>query len=88
MKYYLFIYNYHHYYYYNYYNLFYFQCNRPGTKLSDISGLQPVRIEADPSATITAGNASQLSDGASACVLMEQKAAERRGIIFIIFPLI
>ena len=29
--------------------------------------------------TITAGNASQLSDGASACVLMDAKVAERRG---------
>lgn len=56
------------------------ECNRPGTKLSDISGLQPVRFEADPLATITAGNASQLSDGASACVLMEEREAERRGL--------
>lgn len=56
------------------------ECNRPGTKLSDISNLQPVRFEADPSATITAGNASQLSDGASACVLMDEKSAERRGL--------
>lgn len=39
-----------------------------------------IRIEADPNATITAGNASQLSDGASACLLMEEKEAERRGL--------
>ena len=56
------------------------ECNRPGTKLSELSGLQPVRFDADPLATITAGNASQLSDGASACVLMEEKEAERRGL--------
>jgi acetyl-CoA C-acetyltransferase len=55
------------------------QCNRPGTQLSDIANLSPVRFEADPLATITAGNASQLSDGASACVLMDEKSAERRG---------
>ena len=33
-----------------------------------------------PGGTVTAGNASQLSDGASACVLMEAKEAERRGL--------
>ncbi|MEN5051677.1 acetyl-CoA C-acyltransferase [Brevundimonas naejangsanensis] len=33
-----------------------------------------------PDGTVTAGNASQLSDGASACVLMEAKEAERRGL--------
>ncbi len=38
--------------------------------------LRPVR----ENGTITAGNASQLSDGASACVLMEAKEAERRGL--------
>ncbi len=36
------------------------KCNRPGTKLSDVSSLVPVRAEADPKATITAGNASQV----------------------------
>ena len=54
------------------YNL---QCNRPVTSIADISGLKPVRIEADADATITAGNASQLSDGASACLLMEEQMA-------------
>jgi acetyl-CoA C-acetyltransferase len=50
--------------------------NRPSTTLDGLSGLKPV-IEGG---CITAGNASQLSDGASACVLMEAKLAERRGL--------
>ena len=50
--------------------------NRPGTTLEGLAGLQPVR---GPGFTITAGNASQLSDGASACVVMEAgEAATRR----------
>jgi len=52
-------------------------CNRPDTKLDGLAALQPVR---GPGNFITAGNASQLSDGASACVLMEAKEAERRGL--------
>ena len=51
--------------------------NRPSTTLEGLSGLKPVR---GPEAFITAGNASQLSDGASASVLMEAKEAERRGL--------
>jgi len=50
--------------------------NRPQTTLEGLSGLNPV-IEGG---TITAGNASQLSDGASACVLMEGSLAEKRGL--------
>lgn len=42
-----------------------------------LAGLQPVR---GPGAFITAGNASQLSDGASACILMNVKTAEKRNI--------
>ncbi|HKZ73962.1 MAG TPA: acetyl-CoA C-acyltransferase [Steroidobacteraceae bacterium] len=49
--------------------------NRPGTTLEGLRGLEPVR---GPAGTITAGNASQLSDGASACVLMEGAEAARR----------
>lgn len=49
--------------------------NRPGTTLEALAGLQPVR---GPGFTITAGNASQLSDGASACVLMEAGEATKR----------
>ncbi len=51
--------------------------NRPSTTLEGLSGLKPVR---GPEAFITAGNASQLSDGASVSVLMEAKEAERRGL--------
>ncbi|TNE39782.1 MAG: acetyl-CoA C-acyltransferase [Alphaproteobacteria bacterium] len=53
------------------------ECNRPGTTLEGLSGLAPVMGEGG---TITAGNASQLSDGASACVVMEAKLAEKRGL--------
>ena len=49
---------------------------RPETTLEGLSGLKPVR----EGGCITAGNASQLSDGASACVMMEAKEAERRGL--------
>ncbi|MEM9734760.1 MAG: acetyl-CoA C-acyltransferase [Pseudomonadota bacterium] len=51
--------------------------NRPSTTLEGLSGLKPVVGE---DKTITAGNASQLSDGASASVVMEAKDAEKRGI--------
>jgi acetyl-CoA C-acetyltransferase len=51
--------------------------NRPETTLEGLKGLQPVR---GPGKNITAGNASQLSDGASASVLMEAKEAARRGL--------
>lgn len=50
--------------------------NRPSTTLEGLGGLKTV-IEGG---CITAGNASQLSDGASACVLMEAKLAEQRGL--------
>ncbi len=53
------------------------ECNRPTTTLEGLQKLEPVR-GADQ--YITAGNASQLSDGASACVLMEAGEAERRNI--------
>lgn len=51
--------------------------NRPGTTVEALSGLEPVR---GPDQFITAGNASQLSDGASACVVMDAREAERRNI--------
>jgi acetyl-CoA C-acetyltransferase len=51
--------------------------NRPSTTLDGLSGLKPVLGDGT---TITAGNASQLSDGASACVLMESSLAEKRNI--------
>jgi acetyl-CoA C-acetyltransferase len=50
--------------------------NRPQTTLGDLAGLKPV-IEGG---VITAGNASQLSDGASACLLMDSQLAEKRGL--------
>jgi len=50
--------------------------NRPQTRLEDLVNLKPV-IEGG---CITAGNASQLSDGASACVLMEARLAEQRNL--------
>ena len=50
--------------------------NRPDTALEGLSALKPV-LEGG---VVTAGNASQLSDGASACVLMERGLAERRGL--------
>jgi acetyl-CoA C-acetyltransferase len=51
--------------------------NRPDTTLEGLAKLKPVRGDDQ---FITAGNASQLSDGASACVLMSDKEAARRGI--------
>ncbi|WP_299165958.1 acetyl-CoA C-acyltransferase [uncultured Tateyamaria sp.] len=50
--------------------------NRPGTTAETLGQLNPV-VEGG---LITAGNASQLSDGASACVLMEGKMAEQQGL--------
>jgi len=51
--------------------------NRADTTAEGLASLKPV-VRAD--GTITAGNASQLSDGASACVVMDAKLAERRGL--------
>jgi len=57
--------------------------NRPQTTIEDLRGLKPVFKDGQrirEGKFITAGNASQLSDGASAVVLMEAKEAERRGL--------
>ena len=51
--------------------------NRPGTTLEGLSQLPPVR---GPGKNVTAGNASQLSDGAAALVLMEAGEADKRGL--------
>lgn len=51
--------------------------NRADTTLEGLQSLKPV---VGPNGTITAGNASQLSDGASAAVLMEERLAEKRGL--------
>jgi acetyl-CoA acetyltransferase family protein len=50
--------------------------NRADTTLEGLAALKPVV----DGGTITGGNASQLSDGASACIVMERKLAERRGL--------
>ena len=52
-------------------------CNRRGTTYEALAKLAPVK---GPGQFVTAGNASQLSDGASACVLMEARQAERAGL--------
>jgi acetyl-CoA C-acetyltransferase len=57
--------------------------NRPDTNLDGLAALKPVfkdGLTMKEGRFITAGNASQLSDGASAAVLMEEKEAERRGL--------
>ena len=53
------------------------ECNRPTTTLEGLQKLDPVR---GPDQFITAGNASQLSDGAAALVMMDAKEAERLGL--------
>jgi acetyl-CoA C-acetyltransferase len=59
------------------------ECNRPDTTLEGLQALQPVfrgGMQVREGKYITAGNASQFSDGASAAVLMDAKLAEKRGI--------
>ncbi|WP_185266147.1 acetyl-CoA C-acyltransferase [Halopseudomonas xiamenensis] len=53
------------------------ECNRPQTTLEGLASLNPVR---GPEHFITAGNASQLSDGASVCTVMNGKVAEQLNI--------
>ena len=53
------------------------ECNRPQTTLESLAALMPVM---GPGKYITAGNASQLSDGASSCLLMDLKEAEKKNI--------
>ena len=53
------------------------ECNRPSTTLEGLSQLKPVRGDEH---FITAGNASQLSDGAAAVVVMDSKLAEQKGL--------
>lgn len=57
--------------------------NRPSTTLEGLQQLQPIFKDGQQvkeGKHITAGNASQLSDGASACVVMDAKLAEQRGL--------
>jgi acetyl-CoA C-acetyltransferase len=59
------------------------ECNRPQTSLEDLARLKPVFAngqQVKQGQYITAGNASQLSDGAAALVLMSREQAERRGL--------
>ena len=59
------------------------ECNRPDTTLEGLQALKPVfqgGREIKQGKYITAGNASQFSDGASACVLMDSKVAEQKGL--------
>ena len=52
-------------------------CNRANTTYEGLAKLEPVK---GPGYFVTAGNASQLSDGASACVMMEAREAERANV--------
>jgi acetyl-CoA acetyltransferase family protein len=56
------------------------ECNRPDTTLEGLAKLQPVFKPAEEGGTVTAGNASQLSDGASATLLMSSERAKQLGI--------
>jgi len=58
-------------------------CNRPDTTLESLANLEPVFKDGrwvKEGKYITAGNASQLSDGASACVVMDSRVAEQKGL--------
>ncbi len=59
------------------------ECNRPSTTLEGLQGLKTVWKNGDWVAEgkcVTAGNASQFSDGAAACLLMSREEADRRGL--------
>ncbi len=59
------------------------ECNRPDTTLEGLQALKPVFSggrEIKEGKYITAGNASQFSDGAAACVVMDSKVAEQKGL--------
>lgn len=59
------------------------ECNRPGTTLEGLQSLKPVWKNGQwvkEGRHVTAGNASQLSDGAAACLLMSRDEAEKRGL--------
>ncbi|MCK9503748.1 MAG: acetyl-CoA C-acyltransferase [Porticoccaceae bacterium] len=59
------------------------ECNRPNTTLQSLQGLEPVfdnGLKISKGKYVTAGNASQLSDGASAMVLMDAREAEKRNL--------
>jgi len=56
------------------------ECNRAGTTAESLSGLKPYFDPDSGKGSVTAGNASQLSDGASATLLMNRKKAEELGV--------
>ncbi|MCG8592037.1 MAG: thiolase family protein [Proteobacteria bacterium] len=56
------------------------ECNRPSTTLDGLSSLKPVFKPQEEGGTVTAGNASQLSDGASATLLMSAERAKQLGV--------
>ncbi|HET9490598.1 MAG TPA: thiolase family protein [Methylomirabilota bacterium] len=56
------------------------ECNRPDTTLEGLLALPPHFDKASGQGSVTAGNSSQLSDGASATLLMERRRAEALGI--------
>jgi acetyl-CoA C-acetyltransferase len=59
------------------------ECNRPDTTLEGLATLKPVHAGGQQIAQgkfVTAGNASQFADGASACVLMSQETAAKKGL--------
>jgi len=59
------------------------ECNRPDTTIEGLTSLAPVfrgGMKVKEGKYITAGNASQFSDGASACVVMDSSIARQRGI--------
>ncbi len=56
------------------------ECNRPSTTLEGLTGLSPVFKKPEEGGTVTAGNASQLSDGASSTLLMSAEKAKELGV--------
>jgi acetyl-CoA acetyltransferase family protein len=56
------------------------ECNRPTTTLERLAALKPVFKPEEEGGTVTAGNASQLSDGASATLLMSAERAKQLGV--------
>ncbi len=56
------------------------ECNRPDTTIEGLAGLKPYFDQTSGKGTVTAGNSSQLSDGASATLLMSRARAEALGI--------
>ncbi len=56
------------------------ECNRPDTTLEGLAALKPHFDPTSGQGTVTAGNASQLSDGASATLLLERRRAEALGL--------